>query len=67
MDQVRDVAHEVEDTIDEYAYLAVQAVDTGGSFKRKFRQIKRFAAWQKFHSQISQVEARIQRLGEIRN
>ncbi|CAD6335593.1 unnamed protein product [Miscanthus lutarioriparius] len=67
VDQVRDVAHEVEDTIDEYAYLAVQAVDTGSFFKRKFRQIKRFAAWQKFHSQISQVEARIQRLGEIRN
>ncbi|AQK66724.1 Disease resistance protein RPM1 [Zea mays] len=67
LDQVRDVAHEVEDIIDEYAYLEVQAVDTGSFFKRKFLQIKKFAAWQKFHSQISHVEARIQRLGEIRN
>ncbi|RCV22735.1 hypothetical protein SETIT_4G244000v2 [Setaria italica] len=67
LDQVRDVAHEVEDIIDEHAYLAAQAVDTGSFFKRKFRQIKNFVAWQKFTSQISQVEARIQRLGEMRN
>ncbi|XP_039844655.1 disease resistance protein RPM1-like isoform X2 [Panicum virgatum] len=67
LDQVRDVAHEVEDIIDEYAYLTVQAVDTSSFFKRKFHQIKNFVAWQKFHSQISQVETRIQRLGEMRN
>ena len=67
LDQVRDVAHEVEDIIDEYAYLTVQAVDTSSFFKRKFHQIKKFAAWHKFHSQISQLEARIQRLAEMRN
>ncbi|CAL5049987.1 unnamed protein product [Urochloa decumbens] len=69
LDQVRDVAHEVEDIIDEYAYLAAQTIDNGSGsfFKRKFRQIKSFVAWQKFTSQISQVEARIQRLGEMRN
>ncbi|KAG2608270.1 hypothetical protein PVAP13_4NG311800 [Panicum virgatum] len=65
--QVRDVAHEVEDIIDEYAYLTVQAVDTSSFFKRKFHQIKNFAAWHKLYSQISQVEARIQRLAEMRN
>ena len=65
--QVRDVAHEVEDIIDEYAYLTVQAVDTSSFFKRKFHQIKNIAAWQKFPSQISQVEARIQRLSEMRS
>ncbi|RLN11765.1 disease resistance protein RPM1-like [Panicum miliaceum] len=67
LDQARDVAHEVEDIIDEYAYLTVQAVDTSSFFKRKFHQIKNFVAWQKLHSQISQVEARIQRLSEMRN
>ncbi|XP_066375664.1 disease resistance protein RPM1-like isoform X3 [Miscanthus floridulus] len=68
LDQVRDVAHEVEDIIDEYAYLTSQAaLDTSSFFKRKFHQIKNFVAWQKFPSQISQVEARIQRLTEMRN
>ncbi|KAG0515959.1 hypothetical protein BDA96_10G322100 [Sorghum bicolor] len=67
LDQVRGVAHEVEDIMDEYVYHAAQAVDTGSFFKRKFRQIKNIVAWQRFASQISQVEARIQRLGEIRS
>ncbi|KAL6873673.1 hypothetical protein ACP4OV_013755 [Aristida adscensionis] len=67
LDQVRDVAHEVEDIIDEYAYLTVQAMDTGSFFKRKFHQIKNLAAWQKLPIQINQVEARIQRLAEMRN
>ncbi|XP_062229697.1 disease resistance protein RPM1-like [Phragmites australis] len=68
LDQVRDVAHEVEDIIDEHAYLTAQAVvDTGSFFKRKFLQIKNFVAWQKFPNQISQVEARIQRLAEMRH
>ncbi|WVZ78678.1 hypothetical protein U9M48_026352 [Paspalum notatum var. saurae] len=67
LDQVRDVAHEVEDIIDEHAYLTAQVVDTGSFFKRKFHQIKNFAAWQRLHSQISRVEARIQRLVEMRD
>ncbi|CAN6162859.1 unnamed protein product [Urochloa humidicola] len=67
LDQVRDVAHEVEDIIDEYAYLTAQAIDTSSFFKRKFNQIKHIAAWQKLRNQISQVEARIQRLAEMRN
>nr|CAB3468906.1 unnamed protein product [Digitaria exilis] len=68
LDQViRDVAHEVEDIIDEYAYLTAQAPETSSFFKRKFHQIKNFASWQKLLAQISQVEARIQRLGEMRN
>ncbi|WVZ78691.1 hypothetical protein U9M48_026361, partial [Paspalum notatum var. saurae] len=67
LDQVRDVAHEVEDIIDEHAYLTAQAMDTSSFFKRKFHEIKNIAAWQKFPSQISQVEARIQKLGEMRN
>jgi disease resistance protein RPM1 len=67
LDQVRDVAHEVEDIIDEYAYLTAQAVDTSSFFKRKFHQFKGIAAWKKFPGQISQVEARIQRLSEMRN
>ncbi|WVZ78681.1 hypothetical protein U9M48_026354 [Paspalum notatum var. saurae] len=67
LDQVRDVAHEVEDIVDEYAYLTVQAVDTGSFLKRKFHQIKNFASWQKLPTHISQVEARIQRLTEMRN
>jgi len=67
LDQVRDVSHEVEDIIDEYAYLAAQAVDTSSFFKRKFHQIKNFASWQKLPIQITQVEARIQRLAEMRN
>ncbi|KAL6603557.1 hypothetical protein ACP70R_043918 [Stipagrostis hirtigluma subsp. patula] len=67
LDQVRDVAHEVEDIIDEYAYLTVQFGESGSFFKRKFHRIKNFAAWQKFPGQISQVEARIRRLAEMRN
>ncbi|CAN6193144.1 unnamed protein product [Urochloa humidicola] len=67
LDQVRDVAHEVEDIIDEYAYLTAQAPDTSSFFKRKFHQVKNFTAWQKFPGQISQVEARLQRLLEMRN
>ncbi|RLN07687.1 disease resistance protein RPM1-like [Panicum miliaceum] len=67
LEQVRDVAHDVEDIIDEYAYITVQAMDKNSFFKRKFHQIKNFAAWQKFPSQISKVEARIQRLAEMRN
>ncbi|PUZ59271.1 hypothetical protein GQ55_4G027600 [Panicum hallii var. hallii] len=67
LDQVRDVSHEVEDIIDEYAYLSAQAMDTSSFFKRKFHQIKNFTSWQKLPIQISQVEARIQRLAEIRN
>ncbi|CAL5041053.1 unnamed protein product [Urochloa decumbens] len=67
LDQVRDVAHEVEDIIDEYAYLTAQAADTSSFFKRKFHQIKNFASWQKLPVHISQVEARIQRLAEMRN
>ncbi|KAF8687496.1 hypothetical protein HU200_043192 [Digitaria exilis] len=67
LDIVRDVAHEVEDIIDEYAYLTTQAADTESFFKRKFHQVKNFAAWQKLPIQISQVEARIQRLAEMRN
>jgi len=67
LDQVRDVSHEVEDIIDEYAYLTAQAVDTSSFFKRKFHQIKNFASWQKLPIQITQVEARIQRLAEMRN
>ncbi|TVU19623.1 hypothetical protein EJB05_35783, partial [Eragrostis curvula] len=67
LDQVRDVAHEVEDIIDEYAYLSAQPMDASCFFKRKFNQIKNFSVWKKFLRQISQVEARIQRLGEMRN
>jgi disease resistance protein RPM1 len=67
LDQVRDVAHEVEDIIDEYAYLAAEAMDTGSFFKRMFRQIKNLMKWQKFPNQISQVEVRIQRIAEMRN
>ncbi|GJN39226.1 hypothetical protein PR202_gb28331 [Eleusine coracana subsp. coracana] len=67
LDQVRDVAHEVEDIIDEYAYRTAQTVDTSSFFKRKFNEIKNFSAWQKFSNQISQIEARIQRLAEMRN
>ncbi|KAK3131186.1 hypothetical protein QOZ80_6BG0503170 [Eleusine coracana subsp. coracana] len=67
LDQVRDVAHEVEDIIDEYAYRTAQIVDTSSFFKRKFNEIKNFSAWQKFSSHISQIEARIQRLAEMRN
>jgi hypothetical protein len=61
------VAHEVEDLIDEHAYLTAQAVDTSSFFKRKFHHIKNIAAWQMFSSQVGQVEARIQRLAEMRN
>ena len=57
----------MEDIIDESAYLTAQNSDTSSFFKRKFHQIKNIAAWQKFPSQISQVEARIQRLMEMRN
>nr|CAB3471311.1 unnamed protein product [Digitaria exilis] len=67
LDQVRDVAHEVEDIIDEHAYLTAQAPETSSFFKRKFHQIRNFASWQKLPAQISQVEARIQRLAEMRN
>ncbi|RCV22730.1 hypothetical protein SETIT_4G243900v2 [Setaria italica] len=67
LDQVRDVAHELEDIIDEYAYLTVQAANTGSFFKRKFHQVRNFAAWQKLPTRISQVEARIRRLAEMRN
>jgi disease resistance protein RPM1 len=61
------VAHEVEDLIDEHAYLTAQAVDTSSFFKRKFHQIKNIAAWQMFSSQVGQVDDRIQRLAEMRN
>ncbi|KAL6603561.1 hypothetical protein ACP70R_043922 [Stipagrostis hirtigluma subsp. patula] len=67
LDQVRDVSHEVEDIIDEYAYLTAQAADTSSFFKRKFHQVKNLAAWQRLPIQINQVEARIQRLAEMRN
>ncbi|KAJ1260689.1 hypothetical protein BS78_10G251500 [Paspalum vaginatum] len=70
LDQVRDVAHEVEDVVDECAYLTAQAAaaDAGGSFfKRKFRQVRSFAAWQRLPVQISQVEARIRRVAEMRS
>lgn len=67
LDQVRDVAHDVEDIVDEYAYLAAQAIDTGTFFKRKFQQTKNVAAWQNISRQISQVETRIQRLSAMRN
>ncbi|KAL6603558.1 hypothetical protein ACP70R_043919 [Stipagrostis hirtigluma subsp. patula] len=67
LDQVRDVAHEVEDITDEYAYLTAQALENCSFFKRKFNQIKNLAAWQRLPIQINQVEARIQRLAEMRN
>ncbi|KAL5223711.1 hypothetical protein ABZP36_010350 [Zizania latifolia] len=67
LDQVRDVAHDVEDIVDEYAYLTAQATDTGSFFKRKFQQTKSISAWQNISSQISQVENRIQRLSAMRN
>ncbi|RCV22737.1 hypothetical protein SEVIR_4G257001v4 [Setaria viridis] len=44
LEQVRDVAHDVEDIIDEYAYLSVQVMDTNSFVKRKFHEIKNFAA-----------------------
>jgi disease resistance protein RPM1 len=67
LDQIRDVTLQVEDIIDEYAYVTTQAMDTSSFFKRKFLQIKNIAAWQKFASQINQVESRIQRLMEMRD
>ncbi|AQK66725.1 disease resistance analog PIC11 [Zea mays] len=67
LDQVRDVAHEVEDIVDEYAYLTTQAMDASSFFKRKFHQVKNFAAWQKLPIRISQVEARVRRLSEMRS
>jgi disease resistance protein RPM1 len=67
LDQIRDVTLQVEDIIDEYAYVTTQAMDTSSFFKRKFLQIKNIAAWQKFASQINQVESRIQRLTEMRD
>jgi disease resistance protein RPM1 len=68
LDQVRNVAHELEDIIDEYDYLtAQQAANAGSFFKRKFNQVRNFAAWQKLPTRTSQVEARIQRLAEMRN
>ncbi|CAL5049999.1 unnamed protein product [Urochloa decumbens] len=67
LNQVRDVAHQVEDIVDEYAYLTTQAMHTSSFFKRKFQQIKNIAAWQKLACQINQVESRIQRLSEMRD
>ncbi|WVZ78694.1 hypothetical protein U9M48_026364, partial [Paspalum notatum var. saurae] len=40
LDQVRDAAHEVEDTIDEYAYLTAQAMDTSSFCRPKFEYIR---------------------------
>ncbi|CAN6173458.1 unnamed protein product [Urochloa humidicola] len=64
LNQVRDVAHQVEDIVDEYTYLTTQAMHTSSFFKRKFQQI---AAWKKFASHINQVECQIQRLSEMRD
>ncbi|KAI4970800.1 hypothetical protein ZWY2020_001714 [Hordeum vulgare] len=67
LDQVRDVARQVEDIIDEYTFLTSQAAAIDGFFKRKFHQAKSFAAWRDLSSQIDQVETRIQRLTTMKD
>ncbi|EMS64194.1 hypothetical protein CFC21_099327 [Triticum aestivum] len=67
LDQVRDVAHQVEDIIDEYTFLTSQAAGIDGFFKRKFHQAKSFAAWRNLSSQIDQVETRIQQLTTMKD
>ncbi|KAM3213390.1 hypothetical protein ACQJBY_066020 [Aegilops geniculata] len=67
LDQVTNVAHQVEDIIDDYGFLTTQAAVINNFFKRKFHQAKSFAAWQSLSSQIDQVETRIQRLSTMKD
>ncbi|XBI40367.1 hypothetical protein VPH35_124964 [Triticum aestivum] len=67
LDQVTNVAHQVEEIIDEYSFLTTQAVVINNFFKRKFHQAKSFAAWQSLSSQIDQVETRIQHLSTVKD
>ncbi|KAM0842324.1 hypothetical protein ACQ4PT_058429 [Festuca glaucescens] len=65
--QVTNVAHQVEDIIDEYSFLTSQAAVINNFFKRKFHQAKSFAAWQSLSNQIDEVETRIQRISTMKD
>jgi disease resistance protein RPM1 len=67
LDQVINVAHQVEDIIDEHSFLASQAAVINNFFKRKFHQVKSFAAWQSLSHQIDEVETRIQQLSTMKD
>lgn len=67
LDQVTNVAHQVEDIVDEYSFLTSQAAVINNFFKRKFHQAKNFAAWQSLSNQIDEVEIRIQQLSTMKD
>ncbi|OAY76140.1 Disease resistance protein RPM1 [Ananas comosus] len=69
LEQVKKVAFEVEDIIDEYTYL-VGEENVGGfrnSLKKAFRHSKNIAAWHGIAAQLKQVETRLERLTTMRD
>lgn len=59
---VRKIASEVEDIIDEYAFLVGKMDDSENFMKKTFYHSKNVTAWKDISAQLNQVKARIQHL-----
>nr|CAD1839364.1 unnamed protein product [Ananas comosus var. bracteatus] len=69
LEQVKNVAFEVEDIIDEYTYLVGEENVSGfrNSLKKKCRHLKNIAAWHGIADQLKQVETRLVKLTTMRD
>ncbi|AQK40401.1 disease resistance protein RPM1 [Zea mays] len=63
---VRKIASEVEDIIDEYAFL-LGKLDNAGYLAKKFHHSRYITAWSDISSQLKQVQARLQNLTVLKD
>lgn len=65
--QVRQVAHEVEDIVDEYIYLVGQMEVTNSFLKRALNQASEVKQWRKLAEQTKFVEDRLKKITETKS
>lgn len=66
LDEVKNVAHEAEDVIDEYVYLAGQTAKETSKLKKLFHCSKTTSDWHIIATQLSQIKSRLQNLTNMK-
>jgi disease resistance protein RPM1 len=66
-EQVRKVAHEVEDVIDEYAYLVGKTKHANNIAIRALHYVKNAPAWNEIATQLKEVKGHIDHLTQMRD
>ncbi|WVZ62180.1 hypothetical protein U9M48_011954 [Paspalum notatum var. saurae] len=67
LEQVRQVAHEVEDIVDEYVYLVGQMEGTNSFLKRALNQAAQAKKWRKLAEHTNFVEDCLKKITETKN